>query len=135
MRYIVTSLAMRFSASLSIPSSLLLLLSTITAAQKDNGQECSCFRTNASTAYFTNHIFRDFRNLNSKSVPEVITSQLASSDAHATSEYFLSDEWNDVWTTQSWNNSQVMVENSAAVFMTNSPNNVYIGNFSHVFIE
>ena len=108
--------------------------------QKDNANNCQCFRTNGSTHYFANHIFRDFRNIggNSGDVPPVITDAQQTASAPATSKYFLSDAWQDIWVSQSWNNSQVMADNSASVLMINSPNNVYIGtdstqNFCHGF--
>lgn len=125
---------MRSKSTLSLPSSLLagvFLFSqpNIITAQKDNGGECSCFRTNASAHYFANHIFRDFRNINGalKQVPKLITGQQDSANAFATADYFLTDSWRDLWTIQKWNNSDTREENSAAVLMINSPNNVYIG--------
>ncbi|TVY36039.1 hypothetical protein LSUB1_G005494 [Lachnellula subtilissima] len=66
-----------FTASTSgLASSIvvIILLSSIlrlTFAQKDSGNECSCFRTNGSSAgYFTSHCFLDYRNVPSIS-PEV----------------------------------------------------------------
>lgn len=122
-----------------MPTSSTLLLSLFVAGltgtsfaqtlKKDNANQCECFRTNGSTHYFANHIFRDFRSIggNSGDVPAIITDEQDSADAPATSKYFLSDAWQDIWVTQSWNNSQVMEDNSASVLMINSPNNVYIG--------
>lgn len=119
---------------MGLPSSLLsglsfFLFTTLTTAQKDNANRCECFRTNGSEHFYSNHIFRDFRNIggNSGDVPAIITDAAASASALATSNYFLSDEWKDIWATQSWNNSEVMTQNSASILMVNSPNNVYIG--------
>lgn len=119
---------MVLSTSLLVGAFSITLISTV-GAQKDNAPRCECFRTNGSTHYFANHIFRDFRNIggNSGDVPAIITDVDRSVAAQATSKYFLSDAWQDIWVTQSWNNSAVMEENSATVLMVNSPNNVYIG--------
>lgn len=119
---------------MGLPSSLLsslsfLLLSTLSTAQKDNANTCDCFRTNGSQHFYSDHIFRDFRNIgdNSGNVPAIITDAADSASALATSNYFLSDDWKDIWATQTWNNSEVIAQNSASVLMVNSPNNVYIG--------
>ena len=116
-----------------LPSFLagLSILTTLTHAQKDNAARCECFRTNGSTHYYANHIFRDFRNVGGSAgdAPAIISEANASSSALATSDYFLSDEWSDLWATQTWNNSDTMAQNSASVLMVNSPNNVYIGSY------
>jgi len=109
---------------------VLLLVFSFTAAQKDNGDECSCFRTNGSVeGYFTNHQFHDYRNVGgiSSIVPTLITNITDTPIASATSYFFLNDAWTSVWTAQNWNNSDSMVANSASVLMVNSPSNVYIG--------
>lgn len=93
--------------------------------------DCNCFLTNGSTPeYYTSHLFFDFRSLaDDASVPDVITSYSESGTASATSKYFKSDEWNDVWSLQGWNNSKEDgkgLSGDATVKMVNSPNNVYI---------
>jgi hypothetical protein len=114
-----------------IPSSLLALSAlTGTSAQTDNGNECSCFKTNGSSAaYFTYHRFHDFRNINSSLTanPDVLTDASSTTNADVTSEYFEAAPWTSDWDIQSWNNSDVMGDNSATVLMINSANNIYIG--------
>lgn len=125
---------------MGLPSSILaglalFIFTSIVTAEKDNADKCECFRTNGSTYFYSNHIFRDFRNIggNAGDVPKIITDADDAAAAFATSDYFLSDDWTDLWATQSWNNSEVMEENSASVLMVNSPNNVYIGTFPLLF--
>jgi hypothetical protein len=48
-------------------------------------------------------------------------------NAFATSQFFLEDAWTNDWTIQNWNNSDNVRSSAASVFMVNSPNNVYIG--------
>ncbi|KAM3069036.1 hypothetical protein ACMFMG_004214 [Clarireedia jacksonii] len=117
---------------LTLPPSLLLLTllatTTTTYAQRDNAEECTCFRTNGSSAgYFTSHRFHDFRNVEGAGdVPELITDATNSSNALATSDFFLGDAWNNDWTIQKWTNADSMANSDATVLMVNSPNNVYI---------
>ncbi|KAH8656611.1 glycoside hydrolase family 16 protein [Tricladium varicosporioides] len=117
---------------MALPSSILaaiLLFSSPAFAQKDNGDACSCFRTNATSAgYFTNHRFFDYRNVASAptAVPSIITNATNSSNAYATSDFFVNTDWTKDWTTQKWNNSDSMSQGDATVLMVNSPNNVYI---------
>ncbi|KAI0166420.1 concanavalin A-like lectin/glucanase domain-containing protein [Xylariaceae sp. FL1272] len=49
-----------------------------------------------------------------------------SSQALATSDYFLADEWNENWGIQQWNNSDSVDSGDAPLLNVNSPNNVYI---------
>ncbi|ESZ90415.1 glycoside hydrolase family 16 protein [Sclerotinia borealis F-4128] len=112
------------------PIPLALFFTTLTVlAQKDNGEECSCFRTDsASSGYFTYHRFHDFRTVAtaSQTVPELISNEGDSSSAVVTSDFFSGSAWNNDWSTQSWNNSDSMKESGSSVLMVNSPNNVYI---------
>ncbi|THV47653.1 hypothetical protein BGAL_0297g00100 [Botrytis galanthina] len=115
----------------SLPSiPLVLLFTTINKvlAQKDNGEDCSCFRTDsASSGYFTYHRFHDFRTVAaaSQTVPDLISNESDTSNALATSEFFSGQAWNNDWSTQNWNNSDSM-ESGSGVLMVNSANNVYI---------
>ncbi|PQE23751.1 hypothetical protein CJF30_00008739 [Rutstroemia sp. NJR-2017a BBW] len=114
---------------LKLPSSLLLLAFLATAnAQKQNGEECTCFRTNGhSSGYFTSHRFHDFRNVQSGGdIPDLITDATNSSLVGATSDFFLGDAWTSDWTIQSWTNADSRADSDATVLMVNSPNNVYI---------
>jgi hypothetical protein len=112
----------------------LILLSSLSLAQKDNGEECSCFRTNGSSAaYFTNHQFFDYRNISSSApVPPLIASDVETANANATSSYFSTDAFTQDWIIQKWNNSdQIGTANSdATTLMINSFNNIYIGTFA-----
>jgi hypothetical protein len=120
---------------MALPSSILagILLFSLpnpTLAQKDNGDECSCFRTNGSSeGYFAYHRFHDFRNVaNASATPPTVLANMANAtNALATSDFFLSGNWTNDWTVQNWNNSDSFVESGATVLMINSPNNVYIG--------
>ncbi|KAM0135225.1 hypothetical protein ACHAO1_005310 [Botrytis cinerea] len=112
------------------PIPLVLLFTTINrvVAQKDNGEDCSCFRTDsASSGYFTYHRFHDFRTVAaaSQTVPNLISNESDTSNALATSEFFSGQAWNNDWSTQNWNNSDSM-ESGSGVLMVNSANNVYI---------
>jgi len=125
---------MRTSSTMALPSSILagLLLFSLTSAQTDNGNECSCFRTNGSSAgYFTYHRFFDYRNVPGASAapPAVVSNEINATDAFATSDFFLNDAWRNDWTIQNWNNSDSMSSTDATELMINSPNNVYIGTF------
>lgn len=127
------------TSTMTVRSTILALhlIFSFAAAQKDNGDECSCFRTNGSADdYFTNHQFHDYRNIRgiSSIVPTLITNITDTPTAFATSDFFLNDAWTSVWTAQNWNNSDSMVANSASVLMINSPNNVYIGT-CHIYFS
>lgn len=96
--------------------------------------KCNCYRTNTSTShYFKNHKFFDFRSLSQYArVPAPIDAAQGAADAPATSAYFLSPEWTNNWSIQSWNNSAHIGDGSdvtgsdATVLMVNSRNNIYI---------
>jgi hypothetical protein len=126
---------MRTTSAMALPSSILaglflFSLPRIASAQTDNGNECSCFRTNGSSAgYFTYHRFFDYRNVAgaSASPPAPISSEINATDALATSNFFLTEAWTNDWTIQNWNNSDSMSSTDATILMINSPNNVYIG--------
>jgi len=99
-------------------------------AQTDNGNECSCFRTNGSSqGYFAYHRFYDYRNVAgiSSTAPAVVSNATNATNALATSDFFLNNAWTNDWTTQNWNNSDSIESSGASVLMVNSPNNVYIG--------
>ncbi|OLN83684.1 Beta-glucanase 4 [Colletotrichum chlorophyti] len=90
---------------------------------------CDCYLTNTSEAYFTSHLFFDFRNLGQyATVPNVLDDWDASANAPVTSDYFNSDTWTSIWGIQNWNNTDRMGKdgNDATVKMVNSPNNIYI---------
>jgi hypothetical protein len=108
-----------------------LLLSAVGTAQKDNGGECDCFKTNGSTeAYFSFHRFFDYRNVpfSLTSDPKVLTDPTETSDANNSSDFFSNPSWTADWATQNWDNSDTLnTSNSdATILMINSPNNVYI---------
>ena len=125
------------TSTMALPSSILasILLFSLpnpAFAQKDNGDECSCFRTNGSSeGYFAYHRFHDFRNVAgaSATAPTVLANMTNATNALSTSDFFLSDDWTNDWTVQNWNNTDNFAESGAAVLMINSPNNVYIGTF------
>jgi len=76
--------------------------------------------------YFSHHKFFDFRSQSKHAgVPPVVTTAEASPIAPLTSKYFSSEEWTDMWIMGNWNNGKGQ-RKDATVFMTNSPNNVYI---------
>jgi hypothetical protein len=76
--------------------------------------------------FFSHHAFFDFRSQSQYAgVPAVITSDRDSGGAPLTSKYFSSEEWTNMWIMGNWNNSKGQ-RKDATVFMTNSPNNVYI---------
>jgi len=120
---------------MSLPTSLYSLLLVLSASvplataapSLTDDASCDCYRTNGSIVdFFSDHRFFDFRNLEKfQGVPKPIKDKEASAAAYATSDYFLTDEWNAFWATQSWNNSGGARED-ATVFMGNTPNNVYI---------
>lgn len=118
-----------------LPTSLYSLLLVIAASGRlaaaepaltDNAS-CDCFRTNGSiVGFFAQHRFFDFRNLSQYAgVPDAINDKNESANAFATSDYFLSDQWNNFWEIQSWNNSGGE-RSDATIYMGNSPNNIYI---------
>jgi hypothetical protein len=110
----------------------ILLLSAVCAAQKDNGAECDCFKTNGSTeAYFSYHRFFDYRNVpySLTSTPKVLTNPSDTSGAGNSSAFFSNSSWTADWTAQNWDNSDSLniSGSDATILMINSPNNVYIG--------
>jgi hypothetical protein len=108
------------------------LLVSFATAQTDNGNECSCFLTNDSTAaYFTYHRFWDFRNIAAplSTEPDVLIDPTLTLNAGPTSSYFTNELWTQDWTLQAWNNSDSMSADGATVLMINSLNNVYIRGF------
>ncbi|PMD29551.1 glycoside hydrolase family 16 protein [Hyaloscypha variabilis F] len=122
---------MRTTSLMALPSSVLagIFLFALTSAQKDNGNECSCFLTNGSSSgYFSYHRFHDFRNVAGASAtpPTVISNENNATEAFATSDFFLSDAWQNDWQIQNWNNSDSMSASGATVLMINSANNIYI---------
>lgn len=117
-------------------ATLLGLLFSLVLAQKDNGNECDCFRTNgSSTGYFTNHQFYDFRNVSDAltQAPDVLTSPESTTDAPTSSSFLVSNAFTADWTIQSWNNTDTLGQagSDASILMINSPNNVYIGTPSY----
>ncbi|PBP16644.1 putative endo-1,3(4)-beta-glucanase [Diplocarpon rosae] len=123
----------RCTSVLALPASilvslLLFSLPSLTAAETDNGDECSCFRTNGSSkGYFLNHQFHDYRNIaGASSAPALITNATIATNALATSSFFGQQAWTSEWAIQSWNNSDDIATSGASVLMVNTPNNVYI---------
>lgn len=114
-----------------ILAAYLFLFISNTTAQKDNGEECSCFRTNGTSAgYFTSHHFYDYRNVTGASaVPDVITDANATTYAPPTSDFLTGGEFAADWIIETWNNSDQIgaAGSDATTLMVNSANNVYIG--------
>ncbi|CAJ2506403.1 Uu.00g005330.m01.CDS01 [Anthostomella pinea] len=102
----------------------------VIAFPETSDNRCDCYLTNASSSnYFTTHKFFDFRSLSQYAdVPGPIADPYDSSQALATSDYFLSDDWTEYWGVQSWNNSDSVDAGTAPILMVNSPNNIYIEN-------
>lgn len=133
-KYLLRHLFSLFIMLTTLPGNLwstllgtLLYLPTVASAQ---GDQCSCFRTNGSSAgYFTSHRFLDYRNVSpaSPEVPPLSSNITNTTNAFATSRFFLEDAWRNDWTIQNWNNTDNVRSSAASVFMVNSPNNVYIG--------
>jgi hypothetical protein len=111
----------------------LVLLSTLTTAQKDNAAECSCFVTNGtSSSYYLNHRFWDFRHVSSSlvspSTPLVLQAASDTTNADSTSAFFSQTSFANDWAAQTWDNSDTLGTDSsdASILMLNSRNNVYI---------
>ncbi|KAI9055090.1 hypothetical protein LZ554_000055 [Drepanopeziza brunnea f. sp. 'monogermtubi'] len=113
---------------LMLASILLFSLPNLTFAKTNDGDACSCFRTNESSqGYFLNHQFHDYRNIAGASNPPVVTTDMTNAtNALATSAFFRQDAWTGEWVIQTWNNSDVMANTGASVLMVNTPNNIYI---------
>ncbi|KAJ8132356.1 hypothetical protein O1611_g1270 [Lasiodiplodia mahajangana] len=118
-------------ANLSLQTFLLLILqvlSEVACLEEVSDRQCDCYVTNeTSRNYFTTHSFFDFRALTQYAkVPPPITDPYDSSEADETSDYFLDNDWTEVWGIQRWNNSDSVDSGDAPVLLVNSPNNVYI---------
>ncbi len=104
----------------------------VTAFPEVSGDTCDCYLTNGSSSnWFTTHKFFDFRDKSGDArVPALIDDPTESSEASATNDYLLSDDWTGYWTLQSWNNSASLGTDvgDASILMVHSPNNVYIEN-------
>ncbi|TFA97695.1 hypothetical protein CCMA1212_010548 [Trichoderma ghanense] len=92
---------------------------------------CDCFLTNGTQpAYFSHHMFFDFRNLTQDAgIPPIVTNVTNATFAPPTSSYFSTDEWTSVWQLQGWSNSEGKgkgLSGAATVLMAYSPANVYI---------
>ncbi|KAI1317718.1 glycoside hydrolase family 16 protein [Xylariaceae sp. FL0255] len=113
--------------SLALVSSL-PLLPLVSSYPEVSDNQCDCYYTNASSAnYFTSHYFFDFRSLSQYAkVPSPINEPDDDAQASPTSDYFSSDDWNDVWAIQNWNNSASVESGDAPTLMVNSANNIYI---------
>ncbi|CAG8960245.1 hypothetical protein HYFRA_00012765 [Hymenoscyphus fraxineus] len=108
---------------------LLSILSSLVKAQTDDGNACTCFRTNGSSSgYFTSHRFFDYRNVVSSQavVPDVTTVLDSTTHSMASSDFFTTDSWTSMWTVQNWTNSDSRASSDASILMANSPSNVYI---------
>lgn len=112
---------------------LFSIFSSLASAQTDNANGCTCFRTNGSASgYFTSHRFFDYRNVASGQavVPDIVTGLDNTTNALASSNFFMTDSWTNDWSIQNWTNSDSMASGDATTLMANSPNNVYIGMYS-----
>lgn len=103
-------------------------------AQKDNGNECDCFKTNGSSgSYFKYHRFFDYRNVPSAliSQPAVVTQISEDKNDVVTSPFFSDSSWTNDWNIQTWDNSDSVNDSGsdAHTLMRYSKNNVYIGDF------
>lgn len=101
-------------------------------AQKDNGDQCDCFKTNGSSAsYFKYHRFFDYRNVPSAltSQPAVVTQSSEDKNDVVTSSFFSDSLWTNDWDVQTWDNSESVSDSGsdAHALMRYSKNNVYIG--------
>lgn len=85
-------------------------------------RDCDCWRTEDSTAVFTNYKLVDFRSLSqyAGSAPAAITTVDGNAAAGKTSDYFNSDAFSEMFGIQTWS------LNSGTVDMVNSANNVYL---------
>lgn len=119
------------SRSSTIPPLILLLSAYLrfaaAAPSLTDDSQCGCYLTNGTiNEYFTSHKFFDFRSLDQyQGVPNPLSDPDASADAHVTSNFFATADWNSSWSVQSWNNSGG-ARSDASVLRVNSPNNVYI---------
>ncbi|KAF2972803.1 hypothetical protein GQX73_g815 [Xylaria multiplex] len=116
-------------ANLSLLLSIVLqVLGRVACLEQVNDRQCDCYLTNdTSKNYFTTHDFFDFRALAQYAkVPSPITDPYDSSDADETSNYFLDENWTNVWGIQRWNNSDGVDSGDVPVLLVNSPNNIYI---------
>jgi len=102
-------------------------LATAAGPPLTDHSSCGCYLTNGTESrFFSHHAFFDFRSQSQYAgVPPVIASSKDSSAAPLTSKYFSSEDWTNMWIMGNWNNSKSQ-RKDATVFMTNSPNNVYI---------
>ena len=119
-------MAFKSLATLSLLSALANL-----GAMADSSSDCNCYSTNGSTpAYFTDHMFFDFRDLSKYAgrVPGLVTDFKAAAESDATSDYFTSKDWTDTWAIQSWNNDNGngKPDDDAGYLMANSLSNIYI---------
>ncbi|POR38748.1 Uncharacterized protein TPAR_01063 [Tolypocladium paradoxum] len=123
---------MRPSASLLAAAGVARIVSGASGGvQLVNDTNCDCFLTNGTEpAYYTKHIFFDFRSLPQHAgVPSIITDETRTSVAEPSSDYFSSKKWTDVWELQNWSNGKgdgQGLSGDATVLMVNSANNVYI---------
>ncbi|KAK5664040.1 hypothetical protein OQA88_254 [Cercophora sp. LCS_1] len=113
------------------PVSLILLFSAAVpstiAAQLTDHSKCSCYLTNGTESrFFSHHAFYDFRSQSQYAgVSSVITTKDETPGAPPTSKYFTSEKWSKWWILGNWNNSHNN-RADATVYMSHSPNNVYI---------
>ncbi|CAH0028365.1 unnamed protein product [Clonostachys rhizophaga] len=96
-----------------------------------NSSTCGCFLTNGSTpTYYSDRIFFDFRQLSQFSgVPDLLKGISETTKAMASSDYFSSTDWTDVWSLQRWSNKIGKgdeLRGDASYLMLNTLNNVYI---------
>lgn len=115
--------------------------STKPGLQLTTDANCTCFRTNSSTAnYFSHHSFFDFRTMGEYvHTPPVLQDSQANINAPATNTFFSSANWTNMWQAQNWDNGALMKANNsdvtgsdATLYMVNSPNNIYIEHNSDV---
>ncbi|KAM3453785.1 hypothetical protein MY3296_003446 [Beauveria thailandica] len=114
----------------------LFSMAAATSAETVPDSSCDCFLSNGTNpGYYVKHAFFDFRQLSQHAgVPNVVENAASAAFAPESSDFFTSDAWTSFWEIENWNNSNGAaskgrantLSNDAAVFMINSPSNIYI---------
>ncbi|KAK0646615.1 concanavalin A-like lectin/glucanase domain-containing protein [Cercophora newfieldiana] len=115
------------SPSLALLISAGIPLAAAAGPSLTDDASCGCYLTNGTESqFFSHHTFWDFRSQSQYAgVPPVVTSAENSGGAPRTSKFFTSAKFDDAWIVGNWNNSKGQ-RKDATIYMTNSPNNVYI---------
>ncbi|KAG9257223.1 concanavalin A-like lectin/glucanase domain-containing protein [Emericellopsis atlantica] len=108
---------------LALAAIMLTIVGAKDEPQPFNQSDCGCYLINGSVpTYYAQRMFFDFRDLEaSVNVPDPLDSVAANSNASASSDYFESEDFLDVWDLQGWSR-QV----GRTITMVYSPSNVYI---------